>query len=78
MNCLHVKPYDLEFARNGAELEPVPVMKEWGLFTEPWVFMIYKGGNVVAKFEGIVSPAELDGALALLLDSENPVQISES
>jgi len=34
-------------------------MREWGLASEPWVFLVGADGRVKAKFEGSVSEAEL-------------------
>ena len=42
---------------------PLPAVMEWGLPSEPWVFVIDKQGRVSAKFEGTVSPKELRRAL---------------
>ena len=38
-------------------------MREWGLATEPWVFLVGRDGRVKAKFEGSVSEAELAAAV---------------
>jgi hypothetical protein len=38
-------------------------MKQWGLLSEPWVFLVGRGGRVKAKFEGSVSAAELAAAV---------------
>ena len=38
-------------------------MREWGLASEPWVFLVGADGRVKAKFEGSVSAAELVGAV---------------
>jgi hypothetical protein len=40
-----------------------PWMREWGLTTEPWVFLVGADGRVKAKFEGSVSEAELAAAV---------------
>jgi hypothetical protein len=34
-------------------------MRQWGLRSEPWVFLVGRDGRVKAKFEGSVSQAEL-------------------
>lgn len=60
---IHVEVYDLDDIQN---LKPVPAVKEWGLPSEPWVFVVDAKGKVAAKFEGTVSPKELDEALASL------------
>jgi hypothetical protein len=38
-------------------------MKEWGLASEPWTFLVGADGRVKAKFEGSVSVAELAAAV---------------
>ncbi len=38
-------------------------MRQWGLTTEPWVFLVGADGRVKAKFEGSVSEAELAAAV---------------
>ena len=55
MNFIHVEPFDLVAVEQG-EFEPVPSVDEWGLPTEPWVFIVDSKGNVAAKFEGTLSP----------------------
>jgi hypothetical protein len=49
----------VEFWNNpgSADRTPVDVTKEWSLSTEPWFFIVDKGGIISAKFEG---PATLD------------------
>jgi hypothetical protein len=42
-------------------------MREWGLQSEPWTFLVGKDGRVKAKFEGSVSVAELETAIRRLL-----------
>jgi hypothetical protein len=38
-------------------------MRQWGLLSEPWVFLVGSDGRVKAKFEGSVSAAELAAAI---------------
>jgi len=38
-------------------------MRQWGLLSEPWVFVVGRDGRVKAKFEGSVSVAELAAAV---------------
>ena len=42
---------------------PLAAVMEWGLPSEPWVFVVDAKGKVAAKFEGTVSPRELRQAL---------------
>jgi hypothetical protein len=44
-----------------------PGFKAWHLETEPWVFVIDRGGVIQASFEGPVTAAMLDAALQPLL-----------
>src|SRR5581483_998968 len=55
VNFIHVEPYKLDDARAGKALTPMPIMAEWGLQTEPWVFVLDRQGHVMAKFQGIVA-----------------------
>jgi hypothetical protein len=38
-------------------------MRQWGLLSEPWVFLVGRDGRVKARFEGSVSVAELARAV---------------
>jgi hypothetical protein len=38
-------------------------MRQWGLRSEPWTFLVGRDGRVKAKFEGSVSQAELAAAV---------------
>jgi hypothetical protein len=38
-------------------------MRQWGLRSEPWTFLVSRDGRVTAKFEGSVSEAELAAAV---------------
>ncbi len=38
-------------------------MLQWGLRSEPWVFLVGRDGRVKATFEGSVSEAELAAAI---------------
>lgn len=61
-NFIHIEVYD-----DFQELTVVKEMAEWGLETEPWVFVLDGGGRVVARFSGPLSPEELMSALRPLL-----------
>jgi hypothetical protein len=60
---IHIEPYRLKEARAGLGLLPVEAMAEWGLSTEPWVFVIDGEGKVAAKFEGIMVADEVESVL---------------
>ena len=38
-------------------------MRQWGLTSEPWVFLVGRDGRIKAEFEGSVSLAELEAAI---------------
>jgi hypothetical protein len=42
-------------------------MREWGLETEPWTFLVGSDGKIVERFEGAVSVLELEEAVEDLL-----------
>jgi hypothetical protein len=42
-------------------------MRQWGLHSEPWTFLVGADGRVKAKFEGAVSVAELETGIRRLL-----------
>ena len=56
---VHIEPFDLARLRDEGAIAPVPAMEEWGLSTEPWVFVVDAQGLVAAKFEGVVSQQEI-------------------
>lgn len=60
LRFVHVEPYDLE---NQSELTTMPWVEEWGLPSEPWVFVVDGDGNVAAKFEVIPGEDELRDAI---------------
>jgi hypothetical protein len=63
MTFIHVEVYDLSDVTN---LEAVPAMTQWGLPSEPWVFVVDSKGNIVAKYEGSVAPRSLEADLRAL------------
>ncbi len=70
MSFIHVEPYRLHTVDGRLQPElsdrnlPIPVdaVNQWGLPTEPYVFVVDADGNVSAKFEGIASDEELRAA----------------
>lgn len=62
VNYIHIEVYD-DFQK----MTVVKEMGEWGLETEPWVFVLDGEGRVVARFSGPLSPAELLASLQPLL-----------
>ena len=66
---IHVEPFDLRAAREGKGLYLTDTMRQWGLTSKPWIFVLDGQGRVAAKFEGIVSREEVEQALlGLLMD----------
>ncbi len=66
---VHVEPFLLHEARNNRRLVPVPLMAEWRLQTEPWIFVTDADGAVVAKFEGLATVEEVRETLVSVLAS---------
>ncbi len=62
VNYIHIEVYD-DFQK----LTVVDEMAEWGLETEPWVFVLDGNGKVAGRFSGPLSPTELLAALEPLL-----------
>jgi hypothetical protein len=60
LTFIHVEIYDLS---DTANLKPVPAVTEWGLPSEPWVFVVDGNGALTAKYEGTVTSPELHQAL---------------
>ncbi len=61
VNFLHVEVFtNLDDPEN---LEAVPAVVEWGLPTEPWVFVVDASGIVAGRFEGTATPDELAALL---------------
>lgn len=42
-------------------------MREWGLETEPWTFLVGRNGRIAARFEGVVSVRELEEAVRAMV-----------
>jgi hypothetical protein len=43
-------------------------MKQWGLRTEPWTFVVGRDGRIVERYEGVVSVLELEAAVEPLTE----------
>jgi hypothetical protein len=61
-NFIHIEVYE-----DFQTLTYVPEMAEWGLETEPYVFVLDDQGRVTASLAGPVSPRELTQALEPVL-----------
>lgn len=66
VEIIHIEPFDLTRVRQGT-FAPVEATIEWGLATEPWVFVVDADGRIAARFEGIVEAAEIRAVLDRLL-----------
>jgi len=71
---INVEPYVLEptdgqlqpvLDANG-QLQAAPATAEWGLLSEPWIFVVDGDGIVRGSFEGVVGEQELEGTLAAI------------
>jgi hypothetical protein len=71
INFIHVEVYDnpeeIEGDLDRAEISAT--LLEWGLLSEPWVFVVTEDGKVLFKFEGFVDRQELEAALQAALSS---------
>ena len=66
-NFVHIEPWDIETARSEGRLKPTAEFVEWGLTTEPWVFIVDGSGRVAARFEGLVIQEDMEAALLEVL-----------
>ncbi len=65
---MHVEPFDLETIRAGGGFTLNGAAVEWGLPSEPWVFIVDAEGRIASKFEGIVTAPELRDAIEAVLE----------
>ena len=63
---VHVEVYTNLDAQDGEPLEVAPSITEWGLPSEPWVFVVNGAGVVSAAFEGVIGAEELRAAIAVV------------
>jgi hypothetical protein len=56
-----------EIWQDFAGKQPFPTVEEWGLQSEPWIFVVDGQGIVRAKFEGLVTLRELEFAVQQIL-----------
>jgi hypothetical protein len=64
---IHIEPYQLKELREGSGETTVQATKDWGLISEPWIFVVDRNGRVAARFEGIVALDEVEAALERVL-----------
>jgi hypothetical protein len=65
---IHVEPYQMTFANGrlqptGGQLTSNAITDAWGILSEPWVYVVDKGGIVRASFPSVFSDAEFKAAL---------------
>ncbi|HYN69914.1 MAG TPA: hypothetical protein VEX41_06875 [Candidatus Eisenbacteria bacterium] len=68
---INVEPYELAVINGqlqpaldaAGQLKPVQPVNEWGLLTEPFIFVVDRHGTITGSFEGIVGEDELRTAL---------------
>ncbi|MDP9494390.1 MAG: hypothetical protein M3P87_04035, partial [Actinomycetota bacterium] len=61
---IHVEIYEDLQVTDQSELTAVPAVTEWGLPSEPWVFVVDGSGTVTSSFEGAARDEELSAAIA--------------
>jgi hypothetical protein len=60
---VHVEIYEDLQVESAEDLTVVPATSEWGLPSEPWVFVVDSEGVVSAAFEGAATDEELSAAI---------------
>ena len=65
-DVVHVEIFENVDSEGEGRLIEVPAVIEWGLPSEPWVYVVDADGIATARFEGAVSPEELGAALDAL------------
>jgi len=71
---IHVEPYQMSWngtrlipvLATGGGLQPTSIVDAWQLPVEPWIFTVGRDGRILRSFEGVISPEEMDAALAEL------------
>ena len=69
-NFVHIDIYERpdEIRGDLARARRSPLLKDWGLKTDEWTFVVGADGRVVARFEAFVPRAEVEAALRRGLD----------
>lgn len=68
---IHVEPFELKFVDgrlqpvldSNNQLKPVAAVRDWGLLSEPWTFVVDSSGVVRASLEGAAGADELHEAI---------------
>ncbi|HEY6629097.1 MAG TPA: hypothetical protein VI193_08970 [Acidimicrobiia bacterium] len=63
VDFIHVEIYEDLKVTDQSQLTTVPAVSEWGLPSEPWVFVVDDSGIVTASFEGAALDSELSSAI---------------
>ncbi|MDP9312147.1 MAG: thioredoxin family protein [Chloroflexota bacterium] len=63
VNAVHVEVYQLPYDQG----KTVPAMQEWGLQSEPWLFLVDKDGKIAGRYEGGITFQELEPAVSKLV-----------
>ncbi len=69
IDFIHLEPYELDIVRLQGRLQLTEIALQWRIPSEPFVYVVDPQGKVSAKFEGIVTPGELQEALQKVLTS---------
>ena len=65
-DVVHVEIFENVDSEGEGRLIEVPAVIEWGLPSEPWIYVVDADGVATARFEGAVSSEELGSALDAL------------
>jgi hypothetical protein len=65
INAVHVEIYELPYDQG----KTVAAMQEWGLQSEPWLFLVDDQGKIVGRYEGGITVQELEPDVAALVNS---------
>ncbi len=67
LTFIHIEPYQLKPQPDRSRLSPI--LLEWRLQSEPWIFLIDSKGNIRSRFEGPTDADEVQAAIEQLLAS---------
>jgi hypothetical protein len=57
----------IEIYKDPRSLTVADAVEEWGLHSEPWIYLVGRDGVITDRMESLVTSDELDAALAPLL-----------
>jgi hypothetical protein len=72
LTVVNVEPYELEYtdgrlqpvtAGDPPNFVPVRAVQEWGLVSEPWIYVVDGAGVVRGSFQAILAPDELKASI---------------